>query len=94
MDVQPHGATAEGNKPYLDDIQGRSLKAKFVNAHFCVVPGGTNTYGKMDNNASVIPRPARNTGVRPIFGLMVEPANGPTGESYVSLSFTISELAL
>lgn len=41
-----------------------------------------DTYGKMASRASVIPRPARNTGVRPILGLMVEPVNGPTGDSY------------
>jgi len=38
----------------------------------------------MFNKASVIPRPARNTGVRPILGLMVEPRNGPMGDIYVA----------
>ena len=47
-------------------------------------PVNTNTYGKMDNSASVIPRPARNTGVRPILGLIVEPTNGPTGDCYTA----------
>jgi hypothetical protein len=47
-------------------------------------PVNTDTYGKMDNNASVIPRPARNTGVRPILGLIVEPTNGPTGDCYTA----------
>lgn len=36
----------------------------------------------MVSKASDIPRPARNTGVRPILGLMVVPMNGPTGDSY------------
>lgn len=49
-----------------------------------------NTYGKMFNKASVIPRPARNTGVRPILGLIIEPTNGPIGDSYAVLP---SELA-
>jgi hypothetical protein len=40
------------------------------------------TYGKIVSKASVIPRPARSTGVRPVLGLMVEPMNRQTGDYY------------
>ena len=62
--------------------RGTPLTQKLMNTRSRMLPESTETYGKMFNNASVIPRPARNTGVRPILGLMVEPVNGPTGDSY------------
>lgn len=44
----------------------------------------------MFNKASVIPRPARNTGVRPILGLIIEPVNGPMGDNYAALPLELA----
>ena len=59
-------------------------KLKLVNTDLNALSANTDTYGKKVNKASVIPRPARNTGVRPILGLIVEPMKDPTGDSYVA----------
>ena len=80
-----HSASRSGLpnfRPTQMIYRGIPSTQKLVNTHLHTLSGGTDTYGKMFNNASVIPRPARSTGVRPILGLMVEPVNGPTGDSY------------
>jgi hypothetical protein len=44
------------------------------------------THGNNESKASVIPKPARKTGVSPILGLMLEPVKGPTGVCYMKRS--------
>jgi hypothetical protein len=40
------------------------------------------THGNNVSNASVIPKPARKIGVKPMRGLIKVPVNGPTGVCY------------
>jgi hypothetical protein len=74
----------EGRCRYLDDIPEHFCNVEPMKIHPHASLVNADTYGKMDNSASVIPRPARNTGVRPILGLIVEPTNGPTGDCYTA----------
>ena len=50
------------------------------------------TYGNKDRSASVIPRPARRTGVNPIFGLITDPVKGAMGDvcKYTTVALSTS----
>ena len=47
---------------------------------------GASTHGKSDRTASVMPKPARKIGAKPIRGLIRVPSNAATGDFYDEIS--------